>query len=169
MTKRLIVTIVIAVVLALAVGTGIGILAAGTAGSADDPLITLSYLNDMFKADLMKDIDALIKTRGDEISAKVDTAITGSSGENAADAFKVVTLTGGQTLTLKEGSELLLREGTALVSGTALANTTTGEPAQAGTTALINNMYLATGSGSGIKAGAEAVKVLVRGAYTISD
>ena len=170
MTRRFILTIVIVALLALALGTGLGIMAAGTAGSSDDPLITLSYLNDKFKADLVKDIDAMIKARGDELSAKVDASLTGSSGGSAApaDTFKVVVLSGGQTLTLKEGSELLVREGTALVAGAALANTTTGESAQVGATALINNMYLATSANAGINAGTEAVKALVRGAYTIA-
>ena len=170
MTKRLILTIVIVAILALALGAGIGIMAAGTAGSADDPLITLSYLNDKFKADLVKDIDAMIKARGDEISAKVDASLAGAAGGTAAspDAFKLVTMTAGQTLTLKEGSELLVREGSATVAGAALANTTTGEQAAVGAAALINNMYLASAANGGINANAGAVTALVRGTYTIT-
>ncbi|NLB30002.1 MAG: hypothetical protein GX823_07310 [Clostridiales bacterium] len=170
MTKRLTIIVAVAVLLALAIGTGVGMLAAGTAGSADDPLITLSYLNEKFKVELIKDIDVLIKARGDEISAKVDAAISDSPGGNAAsaDVFKVVTLRSGQTLTLNEGSELLVREGTALVSGAAIANTTTGGMTAAGAAALVNNMYLATASNSGVYANTESVKILVRGGYAIS-
>ena len=168
MTKRMRLTIVIVAILALALGTGIGIMAAGTAGSADDPLITLSYLNDKFKADLLKDIDALIKTRGDEITAKVNASGAGTTGEAPADAFKVVVLGSGQKLILSEGAELLVREGTATVIGDALSNTTKGEATNAGAAALINNMYLASSASSGIQAGTDTVKVLVRGTYTIT-
>ena len=166
MTKKLIVTIVIVAVLALGIGAGIGIAAAGTAGSADDPLITLSYLNEKFKTDLMKDIDAMIKTRGDEIAAKIGE---NSGGNDApADAFKIVVLGAGQKLLLKEGSELLVREGTALIIGDALSNATKGETAAVGSAALVNNMYLAGAANSGIQATDGTVKVLVRGEYTIA-
>ena len=168
MTKRFRLTIVIVAILALALGTGIGIMAAGTAGSADDPLITLSYLNDKFKADLLKDIDALIKTRGDEITAKVSASGAGTTGETPADVFKVVVLGAGQKLILNEGAELLMREGTAAVIGDAFSNTTKGEATPAGAAVLINNMYLASSASSGIQAGTDTVKVLVRGTYTIT-
>jgi hypothetical protein len=161
--------IAVLVIAALAFGTGVGMLAAGGAGSADDPLITLSYLNGKFKTDLAAEIDALIKARGDELSAKIDTALAGETGgAESADAFKVVTLQAGQALTLSEGSELLVREGSALITGAALSNTTTGEAAQAGFPALLNNMYLAAADGGGITAGDSAVKALVRGPYTIA-
>lgn len=169
MTKKVVVTIIVAVVAALLIGTGIGILAAGSAGSADDPLITLSYLNEKFKTDLMTEIDSQIKARGDEITAKIDASLTGGDGAAApSDAFKVVTLSTGQTLTLTEGAELLVREGAAVIAGGSLANTTTGVSETIGAPALINNMYLATSAGSGVTAGAAPVKLLVRGEYTIS-
>ena len=167
MTKKLVITVVIVAILALGLGTGIGIAAAGTAGSADDPLITLSYLNDKFKVELLKDIDALVKTRGDEITAKINET-NGGMVDAPADAFKVVVLGGGQKLMLNEGSELLVREGTAMIIGDALSNATKGDTAAAGSAALINNMYIAAAANCGVQAAGGNVKLLVRGEYTIT-
>ena len=177
MKKKIFVGMV--VLAAVALISGASILAFATPGSQTDPLITLSYLTDIFKPQIMADV----KDTGDEMAKEFNARITelesklqanpggsGSGGTGPADSFKVVTLTKGQTLTCSVGVEIMLRIGTAEGTGTApaLVNYTTGTTLSAGTALTANNMYLVTIEGNGIKATADSVRVLVRGSYRIT-
>lgn len=152
---------------------------ATTPGTPEDPFITLSYLTDIFKAQMM---DEVKKTK-QEVTEKFDSQIAalesqlqnsqGSAATQApskADSFSVVTLSNGQSLTCSVGVEIMLRVGTANGVGTApaLVNYTDGATLSSGTALTTNNMYLVTIEGNGIKATAATVKVLVRGNYKIT-
>ena len=77
---------------------------AAEAGSSDDPLVTLSYLNETFMDSIMSRVDEKIAQRNSQGQAGAGTA---------ADTFTVVTLSNGQTLTGGIGCEVMLRVGTA--------------------------------------------------------
>ena len=62
-------------------------------GSATDPLITLSYLNETFMGQIMDRVDQKIAPRNAQLG------ISAGSGASAASNFTVVTLTSGQVLT----------------------------------------------------------------------
>ena len=167
------------VVAAVMLVFGSGILAFATPGAQEDPLITLSYLNDVFKAQVMNDVISTEK----EMTQKFDSRITtlesqlqanqggaSTTSPNSAAVFSVVTLRNGQSLTCSVGVEIMLRVGTASGFGTApaLVNYTDGSTLSSGTALTTNNMYLVTIEGNGIKATAETVRVLVRGNYKVT-
>ena len=125
---------------------------AAAAGTADDPLVTMSYLNSTFM---------------DEIMAKVEQL---ADNQSTGDSFAVVTVSKGQTVQLSLGAEAMLRVGTAkcVASGSpGLVDTTAGSTLGGGSALQTNHLYMATIDGRGIQAASETVKVLVRGGYTI--
>ena len=79
------------------------ITAAAEAGSSDDPLVTLSYLNETFMDSIMERVDQKIAARNAQLG------ISAGSGASAASNFTVVTLTSGQVLTGDIGCEVMLR------------------------------------------------------------
>ena len=159
--------------------SGATLLALATPGTEEDPFITLSYLNDVFKKQVMDDVknteQELTKNFNSKIATLESQLQTSQGGTSApapssADSFSVVTLSNGKTLTCSVGVEIMLRVGTATGFGSApaLVNYTDGATLSSGSALTTNNMYLVTIEGNGIKATAETVKVLVRGNYKIS-
>ena len=49
----------------------VGVMAAGTAGTQSDPLVTLSYLNDTFMDQLLGKVDEKLDARDKELSDKL--------------------------------------------------------------------------------------------------
>ena len=84
------------------------ITAAAEAGSSDDPLVTLSYLNETFMDSIMERVDQKIAARNAQLG------VSAGNGTSAASNFTVVTLTSGQVLTGDIGCEVMLRVGTAV-------------------------------------------------------
>ena len=147
---------------------GMTMAAAADPGSSKDPLVTLSYLEDVFFDAILEKVDERIKERDEKIAEK----ISGTSGEAASDAqtFTVVTLTEGQILTGDIGCEVMLRVGTAQCSAPSapgLINTTTGDVLNNGGELAVNHLYMATIADRAVTATAATVKVLVRGDYSV--
>ncbi len=163
----------------------VGVMAAGTAGSQSDPLVTLSYLNDTFMAQIMSKVDEQLATRDKELSDKLAAQVQadtkalsekyGSStqaGEDvgSADTFAVVTLAKGETLRGEIGCEVMLRVGTATCvspSSPGLIDETDAATLENGKALVKNHLYMMTIDDRGVKATAETTKLLVRGGYTI--
>ena len=163
----------------------VSVMAAGTAGSQTDPLVTLSYLNDTFMAQLLGKVDERLAARDKELSDKLaaqvaadtkqlaekyggDSAEGGASG--TADTFTVVTLTNGQTLRGGIGCEVMLRVGTASCvasSAPGLVDETGGTTINGGEKLAVNHLYMMTVSERGVAATAATVKLLVRGEYSV--
>lgn len=107
-------------------------------GSAGDPLITKSYLDQRL-----------------------------SEFEPAKAAFVKATVAKGKTLALAAGTELILYSGSGTVRGTGgLINLSSGELFQNGTSAVLYSLYFAPSSSAGIEA-ASAMTVFIRGTYQI--
>jgi len=166
--------IVILAVIALI--SGVTLLAFAAPGETDDPVITITYLNEVFKEQVMKDVksleqeltqkfDARISALESQLKADQGGAATPAPG--SADSFSVVTLRNGQSITCSVGTEIMLRIGTASGFGTepALVNYTDGATLSSGSALKVNNMYLVTLEGNGIKATSDTVRILIRGAY----
>jgi len=177
MKRRIIVGIVVLATVALI--SGASLMAFATPGTQTDPFITLSYLTDVFKPQIMaevgkteQDLKASFDARIAALEEQLDSSQSGSNPTTpgSADVFSVVTLRNGQSLTCSVGTEIMLRIGTANGAGSApaLVNYTSGTTLAAGSALTTNNMYLVTIEGNGIKATAETVRVLVRGDYKIS-
>jgi len=174
---------VLGFMLALAAILGAAALAAD-AGSQQDPLVTLSYLNDTYLPSVLAQVDEKLAARDTELTRKLAEQIrqmeeklaarygsgTGNAASGVASVFSVVTLSKGQTLQGQIGCEVMLRVGTAVcVADTApgLVDTTGATTINGGAALVKNHLYMMTIEGRGVKATADTVKVLVRGAYTI--
>ena len=133
-------------------------------GSSKDPLVTLSYLEDVFFDKIMDEVDERIAERNKDIAKEV----TGTSG--GGDTFSVVTLSEGQVLTGEIGCEVMLRVGMAACtspSAPGLIDQTNASTLNNGGSLQQNHMYMMTIEDRGVKATSGTVKVLVRGSYII--
>ena len=156
---------------------------AAAQGSQTDPLVTLSYLNDILTPSILSVVDAkVLESRqayldklqavASDYSTQIETLLGGMSG-NAAQSpavYSVVDLAQGQKLIGAVGCEIMLRVGSANCVSPAspgLINATAGETLEHGKPLEKNHLYMVTVSGRGVTATSE-VKVLVRGTYTIS-
>ena len=168
----------IVVLAAIALISGATILAMASPGTQEDPFVTLSYLTNNFRPQIIDEVKATEQELSRTFDAKIaelETRLQGSQGgstqmPSSADMFSVVTLSNGQSLTCSVGVEIMLRIGTATGFGStpALVDYTSGEAMSPGAGLTTNHMYLVTIEGNGIKATADTVRVLVRGNYTIS-
>lgn len=139
-------------------------------GSAEDPLVTLSYLNEVFAEEIMDKVDQEIGRRNREIVQELGGQTSGETG-GSVSTFTVVTLSNGQVLTGEIGCEVMLRVGSAVCvspSAPGLINETSATVLNSGGSLVTNNLYMMTIEGRGVKATAATTKLLVRGTYTIA-
>lgn len=156
---------------------------AATAGSQNDPLITLGYLNNIFSPRVESAVEQAVSGQEDQLRQDLDQAIedwdeqvqdaigNGGSGSTSNSVFQVVTLSRGQTLVGDVGCEVMLRIGSAeCVSGSApgLIDISTGATLNHGQALETNHLYLVTVSTRSVRATSNTVRVLVRGPHTIS-
>lgn len=140
-------------------------MAAGTAGSSQDPLVTLSYLNDTFMNSILQRVDQKIAARNSQLSGGQ------AGGGSTASNFTVVTLSNGQTLNGGIGCEVMLRVGSAVCvssSTPGLIDETSAGTLNNGGALVQNHLYMMTIEGRGVRAAAATTKLLVRGSYTIT-
>ncbi len=178
------------------ISTGIAVASIITATeySAEDPLISKSWVDNIFYPQIVQYVDAKIEEvkalispsqeteapdsdgtqvqTTDEIQQNTDTAP--QSTEVANLSYEVVTLTSGQMLTSADGSlEIILRPGgTASVyseiEGNGIADLTSSTELLGGTEIPINAYCLVPrGDGRGIVCTSETAYVMVRGKYEI--
>ena len=171
----------------VAVLLSMGLLLAGAApvaaanqGSQENPLVTLSYLQDVFKAAILQESKTLVATIRAEYEAALESKIAAYTkemeqivGENGIGAvvFAVVELAQGQQLTGSSGGELILRSGTVscqAAESPALINTTDGSTLANGRNMAQNNLYLIPGGGRVLQVSSATATVMVRGEYTIT-
>ena len=139
---------------------------AANAGSANDPLVTKSYLDGPF----LKQVQALVDQTVDARKAELEQAAGQNNGTAVGNVFKVVTLSQGQTLVGDVGCEVMLRIGTAACGSSdsvGLIDTTTGANLGNGGPLVTNHLYMVTISTRSVTATSGTVKVLARGPYTI--
>lgn len=154
--KRLMICVAAAVLLL----GGIGVYAATAYGTQSDPLITRSYLDQVFAPDM----EALFQ-------AELDSAVSALEGQVSGDEFTVLTLSQGQKVTCGVGCEIMLRIGTAKSTGAdypVLVDTTTGDSVADGQALTANHLYMVTIKENGITATSATVKVLIKGDYAVS-
>lgn len=153
-------------ILAVTVLTAFAAMAAGGAGSQDDPLVTLSYLTDTFTGQVMDKVDGLLAQRNAALSKELADKLARPDAGGAS--YAVVTLAAGQTLYGEAGCEVLLRSGSARCAGegsTGLVDTTSGGSLGASSALEANHLYLMPDSRS-VTAAEDAV-LLARGAYSV--
>lgn len=146
--------------LTLAIGVTIGQVSRAdspsTPGSADDPIVTKSY------------VDQKLAGIG---NGGTGNGGTGNNGGTTDASFKVVTLNPGQTIKGGEGTEFILRGGTATAIASAnggVSDVTGGSDLAQGTAVELNHLLLTPrNDGRGLKVGNGTAFVMVRGSYTV--
>ena len=135
-------------VLSLAIMIVFAVVVLAAPGSEEDPVVSVSYLENIFMTKVQSYID-----------------------QKAVPQYDVVSLKEGQTLTADKGTELILRMGTATVIASqkgGLSDVTGGGDIADGGQMPSNHLLIApVADGRGIKATATEVLVMVRGGYTI--
>ena len=158
---------------ALCLGT-CAALAAG--GGEDDPLVTLSYLNETAIPQVVEQVESSAAQRKAELEESFALQINqyllqaGQGSQESSAGYTLVTMTSGQVMHLDVGCEVLLRVGTAAVQSSdspAIIDLTAGGTAESGTSLSKNHLYMSTIEGRTLTATAGTVKVLVRGGYTV--
>ena len=163
---------------------GAGALAAGclvmgaalAAGDQEDPLVTLSYLNQTAIPQIVEQVEERTAQRQEELEESFRTQLSqyqqgGQGGGSASAGYTLVTLAQGQGMRLEVGCEVLLRVGSASVqadSSPALIDLSTGGTVNSGASLEKNHLYMSTIEGRTLSADAATVKVLVRGGYTVA-
>ena len=156
-------------------GTGAA-LAAG--GDQNDPLVTLSYLNQTAIPQIVKQVEEKTALRQQELERSFaqlleqygQTGTPGGTPNGSGVGYTLVTMTNGQTMSLDVGCEVLLRVGTATVrsdGSPALIDLTSGGTVNSGASLTKNHLYMSTIEGRSLNAGANTVKLLVRGGYSV--
>ena len=83
---------------------------AANAGGANDPLVTLSYLNTTFSKQVQGMVDQTVDQRRAEMEDALAKVLEqGGTGTAGGNVFSVVTLSQGQTLVGDVGCEVMLR------------------------------------------------------------
>jgi len=130
------------------------------AGTQNDPLVTLSYLTNIFAPQVEElaeqtvkeyqeenrnELESLIDKWDWEVQQAIDEAeVSGSSGAT----YQQVTLEGDQILILGEGCEVFLRSGTAKwTAESLLMDTTSGGGLASGRKLEVNHLYMALAEG----------------------
>lgn len=118
--------------------------------SADDPLVSLSYLTGPYRDGLLSDVDVAVATAKKQITADfmAQTAalreIDLTPVSTARNDFEIMNLTAGQNTPLTAGGEVLLVSGEASASMAGLVDATEGKPVAKGTALLAHHLYVAS-------------------------
>ena len=156
-------------------GTGAA-LAAG--GDQNDPLVTLSYLNQTAVPQIVKQVEdrtalkqkELEQTFASQIELYRQTGGGSSSGSGGSASYTLVTLNDGQVMSLEVGCEVLLRIGAVTVkadSSPALVDLSAGGTVGNNASLTHNHLYMSTIAGRTLTA-TGTVKILVRGGYSVT-
>ena len=161
----------------------VGAVALAAVGDSGDPLVTLSYLNEIFAPSLRTQVDEAVRANEESLKGELDAAIQDwderlksedkgetNETEGPTSDFQVITITKGQKIVGKIGCEFLLRVGPAVCrsSGTTgLIDCTDASIISDGDSLVKNHLYMVTINTRTVEATAATVKILVRGDYTI--
>lgn len=125
---------------ALALLALLGLVTAGLAGSQSDPLISLSYLNGTFFADLKTRVTQWVAQDTKDLGAGAGQT---ADGWTASSGFVAGEGESGDTVTLATGSGLIWTAGSGAVSSGVLVDATAGTELTAGKALTAGHRYLA--------------------------
>ena len=119
---------------------------ASTAGTREEPLITLGYLSGDYAASLRADIDSTLGGTADKAVGRLNSLYRRSAGYSFAPRFLRASLTSDGTVTLITGSSFILLTGSAMLTITkgAVINVSTGSESISGEQLAANRRYFCT-------------------------
>ena len=135
---------------------------AANPGSSDDPLISLSYLNDVVIPQLKGYVDAAVGNGTNGMSKPL--------GEGVFNSYEVVTVGAGKTIYGAKSCHMILRMGSASVVASqkgGVADVTSGADLLNGATVYPNHLLIVpVDDGRGIKMQTDGI-VMVSGKFTV--
>jgi hypothetical protein len=142
-----VVSVVVASVCCLTLLLGV---AFGDNVTSSDPLISLSYLEGVFKTQLVgkvqETIDDELGSIRTELTRKINGVRNSMAGQSGtATTHNTQTLSKNSSYAVSNGAELLLISGSATVEGAGLTDITTGAAVTEGMALEENHLYVATG------------------------
>ena len=166
----------LAIIVAALFAFGLVAAATGGYGSSSDPLVTLSYITDVFMPEVDTAINDTVEAKTQEMTAELDATIAEletkyneASVASAASTYTVISMDDGEKLVGIKGCEIMLRIGSAFCNAPAspgLIDTSTTGILENGKYLEKNHMYMVTIDGRGIEADGD-IMIIVRGDYTI--
>lgn len=163
----------------LAVAAALGITVAAAYDSSEDPLITWSYLRDIFKPEILDAVDerfeeyeVILEQNRDDNSQNDDFSQETTPQAPVSATYEVIELKNGDAIYAVSACDIMLRSGTAVCIAPdekqGIADYTSGEEIYNGMGLTKNHMCLIPrGDGRGVLAASESVYIMVRGDYTI--
>jgi hypothetical protein len=157
------------------------------AGSAEDPLVTKSYVDQILKGHVpsgtgssatvpsMDDISKYIASELDKRMQSLPSPTPNVPSPSAPAAITVVNLKPNQTLFAGEGAEFIVRTGKVTVvstDGNGVPDVTAGKDLPAGTVVELNHLLVFPREGRGIKPDPKTTGdtyVMIRGNYLLVD
>lgn len=140
-----------------------GYIASGTAGTDEDPLISLSYLNDVV-------IPNITSTVQNSVQSYISDEVAKNVAQSTGTYFVAIQGLSGQTITCHEGTELILRSGSALSvcpGSNGLVDSTAGFDLTGGNEISLNHVYIIPRQdGRGIYMTTDGY-VMIKGGYDI--
>lgn len=166
------------VVLTLALAVTMVSPAFSAGGDATDPVVTLSYLNDVLKPELMKQYRQLAaknltQTYAAQFSRLVDSVGAYRLRQQRASvvaqrAQGAVMLKKGDVLTPAPGCKVALKSGKLLIDNTGTVDVTTGIRAAKGTDLKPRLLYMMSDAVGGLQVTSDTAELHVDGVYTLA-
>ena len=141
--------------------------------SSEDPIISLSYLSDIFRPQILREVDSKIDT-AIKNSGSGNTPVTPQPAESASSGYEVIEMKAGQVLYATDACDVMLRSGTAVCTAPdpkqGIADYTDATEILNGQPLVKNHMCLIPrGDGRGVVATSSSVFIMVRGTYFIGN
>lgn len=166
----------------LAAAAALGITVAAAYDSSEDPLITWSYLRDIFKPEILDAVDEKVDERFEEYDILLEDKKDETEDEDEETApsasvsstYEVLELKMGDAVYAVSACDIMLRSGTVTCIAPdetqGIADYTSAEEIYNGMPLTKNHMCLIPrGDGRGVLATSETVFIMVRGDYTIVE
>ena len=133
--------------------------------TSTDPLISLSYLENVFKTQLLGEVQETIDDELGSIRTEMTRKINGIRNNTAGQSGASTThntqnISKNSAYSVSSGAEFLLISGSATVEESGLTDITTGEAVPAGSALVENHLYVA--AGKVILKSEESAKILIR-------
>ena len=173
MKKKSIIALIVAA--ALLLGLGVTVFAYD---SSEDPIVSLSYLTDIFKPLILRELDNKVDAKVAEAVKNLNVNPTAQQPETPPaqttepTGYVVVEMTVGDALYASDACDIMLRAGNAVCiapdANQGIADYTDATEIMNGESLVKNHMCLIPrGDGRGVLATSESVFIMVRGNYTI--
>ncbi len=142
----------IACTMLVAVIVGFAALASGagsTAGTSSDPLVTLSYVDEIFRESLLSEVQKMISDSSANDAQRLNQMLAGfiaamprsTAVSSAQSSYESVSLQVGQTWTFAEGQQFLLLSGSAVLTSNRLVDVTDGKSIASGAALAEDHFY----------------------------